>query len=460
MMLSKDQQHVHIPIEAKSWAVEGGWKRLDDLCNGIFDCPHTTPEITISGPYVVRSQDIRTGVFILPEAGHVSNETYRERIARAEPRFGDLLYSREGTYFGIAAEVPPGINVCLGQRMVLIRPEPQQLNSKFLRYWLNSPVMARHIEGFRDGSVAERLNMPVIRGLPVPVFSRDVQAAIAIVLSALDDKIALNQDMNLTLEAMARAMFKDWFVDFGPTRAKLESRHPYLAADIWSHFPDRFDAKGMPQGWSNSMLGAHIIITKGKSYRSEELQPSKTALVTLKSFERGGGYRRDGLKGYVGSYKAEQVVNEREIVVAQTDVTQAAEVIGRPARVIADRRYETLVASLDVAVVRPHEATYLGQEFLHGLMRTDSFTQHTFAHSTGTTVLHLSKQALPSFEFVLPPLELIKAFEEATSTLTDRVIRNVHENDNLISLRELLLPKLMSGEMGVKDAEKLVGRAA
>jgi type I restriction enzyme S subunit len=199
----------------------------------------------------------------LSEAGHVTRATYEERIARAEPRFGDLFYSREGTYFGIAAEMPAGVKVCLGQRMVLIRPDASKLNSRFLRYWLNSPVMARHIEGFRDGTVAERLNMPVIRGLPIPLFDCNTQSAIASILGALDDKIDLNRRMNETLEAMARAIFKDWFVDFGPTRAKMEGRAPYLAPDIWALFPDRLDEEGKPEGWENKALSEFFEIIGG-----------------------------------------------------------------------------------------------------------------------------------------------------------------------------------------------------
>ncbi len=139
------------------------WGRLEDLCKGIYDCPHSTPRIITTGPYVVRTQDILTGVFLIDSAAHVSEETYRERTMRAVPGRGDLLYSREGTYFGIAAEVPSGVRVCLGQRMVLIRPDEEVMDFRFLRYWLNSPVMAAYIHGFRDGSVAERLNLPTIR---------------------------------------------------------------------------------------------------------------------------------------------------------------------------------------------------------------------------------------------------------------------------------------------------------
>ena len=167
------------------------------------------------------------GVFRTDQAGHVSEETYRERTKRTEPTYGDLFYSREGTYFGIAAEAPRNYRVCLGQRMVLIRPNSQSVDFHYLRYWLNSPVMEAHIHGFRDGSVAERLNLPTIRILPVLLPSLPKQRAIAHILGTLDDKIELNRRMNETLEEMARTLFKSWFIDFDPVHAKAALRnHP------------------------------------------------------------------------------------------------------------------------------------------------------------------------------------------------------------------------------------------
>jgi type I restriction enzyme, S subunit len=172
---------LHVPGFAKKPS-EWTWARLDDVCEGVFDCPHSTPVLASAGPFVARSQDVRTGVFRAEQAATVGEQTYAERIARAEPRVGDLLFSREGTYFGIAAEVPPNTRLCLGQRMVLIRAQPNVLNHRYLRYWLNSATMAGHVDGFREGSVAERLNMPVIRSLPVLVPPPRTQRAIAQVL--------------------------------------------------------------------------------------------------------------------------------------------------------------------------------------------------------------------------------------------------------------------------------------
>lgn len=158
---------LHVPAAYGEPPEGWTWSRLEDISEGVFDCPHSTPKLIEVGPLVVRTQDIRTGTFRSEQAGRVSEETYAERVSRVTPRFGDLLYSREGTYFGIAAEVPPDTRVCLGQRMVLIRPDKRRLDHRFLRHWLNSPIVEAHLHGYRDGTVAERLNLPTIRSLPV-----------------------------------------------------------------------------------------------------------------------------------------------------------------------------------------------------------------------------------------------------------------------------------------------------
>lgn len=295
-------------------------------------------------------------------------------------------------------------------------------------------------------------------------FPQDIreQLAIARILGTLDDKIDLNRQMSETLEAMARALFKSWFVDFGPVRAKAERQDTGLPREIAELFPDRLvdsELGNIPDGWEVESLGDVAEAVKGRSYKSAELAESTTALVTLKSFARGGGYRPDGLKAFTGTFRPEQVVRPGELIVACTDVTQAAEVIGRPAIVQPDSRYSTLVASLDALIVRPTCGS-IGRAFLYFLMRTDPFVDHTFAHTTGTTVLHLAKNAVPSFSFVCPPSELVGAFESIARPALERVRLIGEEAGSLISLRDALLPKLISGELRVKDAENFVAKAS
>ena len=269
--------------------------------------------------------------------------------------------------------------------------------------------------------------------------------------------------MNATLEAIARALFKSWFVDFDPVRAKMERRdtgtaerhrRPICRTAWWT--PELGE---IPHGWEVSRLDSVVRVTKGRSYRRNELATSDTALVTLKSFARGGGYRAEGLKAFRGAYKDEQVVRPGDVIVACTDVTQAAEVIGRSAVVGATSLYRTLVASLDVLIVRP-TSTAPGRTFIYYLTGTRDFVMHSLARTSGTTVLHLSRDAVPSFRFALPPRGLIQRFEHVAGSMRARIQSNASAVKSLCDLRDGLLQKLVSGEVRIHHSElsKLMGR--
>ena len=185
---------------------------------------------------------------------------------------------------------------------------------EYLYYWLklNTEELERHASGstFREisgSSLKEiRLRLPPL----------DEQRAIARVLGALDDKIELNRRMSATLEAMARALFKSWFVDFEPVRAKAAGRSSGLPPALDALFPASFEASELgeiPSGWGVRSLDGVAETVRGRSYRSAELAESDTALVTLKSFARGGGYRPEGLKPYTGKYKPAQIVGPGEV---------------------------------------------------------------------------------------------------------------------------------------------------
>ncbi len=337
------------------------------------------------------------------------------------------------------------------------------VDPRFLYYYMTSKPFTAYLTQIAEShtSAYPAFNPDVIEQAELLLPKDSEQRAIAHILGSLDDKIELNRRMNQTLEATARAIFKSWFVDFDPVRAKAQGRDPGLPGDIAALFPDSFEDSELgeiPKGWEVSSLGDFVTSTRGRSYKSAELQDCDTALVTLKSFERGGGYRLDGLKSYVGPYKPEQVVKPGELVIAQTDVTQRAEVIGKPAIVRWDHRYSVLVASLDTAIVRPKDAD-ITTSFLYFLFMTDEFQSHTYAHSTGTTVLHLGKEALPSYQTIIPPREIIEIFDDVASSIFQKISLNEQESSTLAVLRDTLLPKLISGELQIPDAEKFVEEA-
>lgn len=367
--------------------------------------------------------------------------------------------------------------MCGNRAVINIKTNPEKADSRFIFYVLRNN-RSRIIE-LADGSVQKNLYTSALGKLEFKLPELEEQYNISSILSSMDEKIELNTQINQTLEQIAQTIFKSWFIDFDPVHAKanalasgqtaeqatqaamavisgkntqelhrLQTANPEQYQQLWEiaeAFPSGFDEEGVPRGWESKKVGEVAKIIKGKSYKSSELAPSKTALVTLKSFNRGGGYRLDGLKEYTGTYKPEQEVFAGDLIIAYTDVTQAADVIGKPAMVMSDSRYEHLVISLDVGVVRPKNEKY--KYFLYCLAMTDTFQAHTHSFCTGTTVLHLGKDAVPSFEFILPDNKFIELFDEFVSPIFVRINNIIEENKSLEKIRDELLPKLLSGEV-------------
>ena len=314
-----------------------------------------------------------------------------------------------------------------------------------------------NLNNWRSGSGQPLINQTTLNAIETQIPCPREQRAISGIVGALDDRITLLRETNATLEAIAQALFKSWFVDFDPVHAKQQGRASEgMDTQTAALFPDSFEESelGMvPKGWRVAKVGEVAEVVKGKSYSSKDLVDSHhTALVTLKSFERGGGFRMDGFKPYSGAYKPSQVVSAGDLIVAYTDVTQAAELIGKPAVVVGVDEYATLVASLDVGIVRPDER-HCGKQFLYGLFRTDAFQSHTLAHTSGTTVLHLAKDGIGSFAFALPPNELIRSFEVTAAAIASRKQTNSDAVRTLSTLRDTLLPRLISGQLRLPEAQ-------
>jgi type I restriction enzyme, S subunit len=427
-------RYAHLPA---GWA----WLRLDDACEGIFDCPHSTPKLVDAGPFVARSQDIITGVFRAEQAARVSEETYKERTSRVVPARGDLLYSREGTYFGIAAEVPEQTQVCLGQRMVLIRPKSGIVDFRFLCRWLNSPSMASHIHGYRDGTVAERLNLPTIRALPVVVPPLPEQRAIAHILGMLDDKIELNRRMNETLEAMARALFKSWFVDFDPVRAKSEGRGTGLPKAIADLFPSTFEGSELgkiPKGWAVGSIDDDFDLTMGQSPPGETYNDSGVGLP----FYQGCtdfGFRFPTRRIYCTTPSRQGKAGDSLVSVRAPvgEINMATEdcAIGRG---VAAVRHKTGSRSYTYQFMRSIEEVFAQFE------------------AEGTVFGSIGKKDFHGIICFIPPRDLVLTYEALVSPLDDRLEVNARESRTLASLRDTLLPKLISGELRIRAAERFV----
>lgn len=274
-------------------------------------------------------------------------------------------------------------------------------------------------ENYDVGSSNPTLNRNHIHKLCALLPTLPEQKHIASILRSLDDKIDLLHRQNATLEAMAETLFRQWFVE---------------------------EAK---EDWSIRKLDDFVFCYNGVSYKSDDLNPSQTAMVTLKSFERTGGFRIDGFKEFTGKYKEQHIVKEGDLVVAHTDITQEADVIGNPVLVEQNPKYEVLVISMDLVKVEPKTSDFT-LEFLYLMMKSRDFKEHCLGNSNGSTVLHLSKKAIPTYEFAVPPVVKISEFTAEVKPLIQKKFKNQSQIRTLTALRDTLLPKLMSGEVRVE----------
>lgn len=361
----------------------------------------------------------------------------------------EALFAGPGVILGRKGQGPLGVEWCDEPFWVIdtaysLVPRRPDIDLKF-SYYLIKHIGLNHL---KDGTSNPSLRRDTFGAQALPLPPLQEQKRIAGILSALDDKIEANRRMSCTLELIARAIFKSWFVDFDPVRKKMDGKSGHelgLPGSLVDQFPASLcqTSKGLtPEGWEHVRLGAVAEFAKGCSYKSADLRTSRTALVTLGSFARGGGYRVDGLKDYVGEYKPTQVVEPGDVVVAHTDVTQAAEVLGRAVRVGASSSHETLVASLDAVIVRP-DSRRLTKEFLFLALDNERFREHAYGYSNGTTVLHLSARALPEYTILLPPLGLVEAFSGVVEKLFARSASSADESPVLERARDSLLPRLL-----------------
>ena len=391
----------------------------------------------------------------------VSDEVYQTWF-RGHPKAGDILFVCKGSP-GRTNWVPDPVDFCIAQDMVSVRANPKIIYPKYLFAALRSPIVQAQIENMHVGTMIPHFKKGDFDKLNIPVPSTAEQHVIGDFYFSISERITLLRETNATLEAIAQAIFKSWFVDFDPVRAKMEGRTPEGMDEATAAlFPDSFEESELglvPKGWRVRSVSEVAEIIKGKSYSSKELTDSHhTALVTLKSFERGGGFRLDGFKPYTGKYKPNQVVESGDLIVAYTDVTQAAELIGKPAIVVGVENYSTLVASLDVGIIRP-ETEQVSRQFLYGLFRTEAFQIHTFSHTSGTTVLHLAKDGVGSFQFACPQADLVETFSVLAESLAERRQTNIDNMRTLAALRDTLLPRLISGKLRLPEADNIIAEA-
>ncbi len=307
----------------------------------------------------------------------------------------------------------------------------------------------------------QRVPTTALDHLTVALPPLEQQRAIAHILGTLDDKIELNRRMSETLEAMARALFKSWFVDFDPVRAKAEGRDPGLPQPLADLFPARLvdsELGEIPEGWRIETLADHYEAVKGVSYKGSGLGEG-LPLHNLNSVYEGGGYKYEGIKYYSGEYAERHIALPGDVIVANTEQGHDRLLIGYAA-IVPSLFGNRGIVSHHIYRLRPRSESPLTSTYLCWLLNSPEMHDVVSGYANGTTVNMLPIDGVQKPLILVPPTDLIATFDSFAVNIDRRREEMAFESRTLAALRDALLPKLISGELRVEEAERFIGRVA
>jgi len=282
-------------------------------------------------------------------------------------------------------------------------------------------------------------------------------------LEALESRIRCLGETSATLEAIAQALFKSWFVDFDPVHAKAEGRKPEATdAATAALFPSEFEASELgpiPKGWQVATLSEHADAERGLSYKGAGLTAADDGLPmhNLNSVLEGGGYKYAGIKYYNGTYKERHLVEAGDIIVANTEQGHHHRLIGFPA--IVPHRFTNGIFSHHLYRVRAKKGSPVARHWLYHCLMTPAVRDQIIGCSNGSTVNMLKPAGLQIPQMVVPPAKLCRAFDAIAEDLRTKIEGGVDRAETLAQLRDTLLPRLISGKLRLPEATEAAEEA-
>ena len=301
----------------------------------------------------------------------------------------------------------------------------------------------QHFHNVATGSTIKNLSLKSIQDFEVPVPNSTEWEKIAAVLSALDAKIELNNRINAQLETMAKTLYDYWFVqfDFPDSNEK-----PYKTSGGKMVWNDELKRE-IPDGWEVEELKKHITIERGISYKGTDIQDFGIPMVNLNSFYLDGRYKDEGIKYFSGSVNDSKVIKAGDLMIATTDVTRNAYIIGK-SFILPDLYEGQIVASCDIAKISISDK--LDKYYLDMLFNSDDYHRYIKGFASGTLVLHLDTKGIEWYKAVIPLKDLLNKFSDFKANIDAKKTVTLKENQTLAQLRDWLLPMLMNGQVSVE----------
>lgn len=349
--------------------------------------------------------------------------------------------SKAGDTLGFPAKVPKSSTQIFlhNQRLgKVVNLKPNILDTNYLYYLFQTSEYRHHVLSTASGTTVRHTSPTKILDFVINLPEINDQITIANILSSFDDKIEINNAIIANLEEQAQAIFKSWFVDF----------EPFLDEG----FVDS-EVGLIPKGFSVVRLKEVSTRRNGYSYKSKELNElSDTNMITLKNFNRNGGIDFSDTKPIDETERMKEFhfLNSGDILIACTDLTQNAEVLGRTISYFENEEFDKEVYSMDLVKIEPNNIE--DQMYIYYYLNSFVFKSFAEGVATGTTVLHLPKKSIDEFKMVYPSSKLVNEFSNLVKPMLLKQNKLTLENKKLEEVRDALLPKLMSGEIRLGEA--------
>jgi type I restriction enzyme S subunit len=425
---------------------------LEESMAAVIDYRGKTPQKVSAGVPLITAKVVKNGRIETPDE-FIAEEDYAEWMRRGLPQRGDVVVTTEAP-LGEVAQLDDE-RVALAQRLICLRGKPGLLDNRFLRFLMRSDRVQKQLQSRASGTTVLGIKQSELRKIVLILPPFDEQRAIGHILGTLDDKIELNRRMSETLEVMARALFKSWFVDFEPVLANVEVRDLDLAKPLADLSPTRLvdsELGEIPEGWEVKAIGVVAEIVGGSTPRTERAD-----------------YWDDGLHHWATpkdlSGLSVPVLLGTERKITDTGLAQISSGLLPVGTVLLSSRAPIgylAIAEVPVAVNQGFIAMKArpGVSNLFLLRWAEGAHDEILSRANGSTFLEISKANFRSIQLVVPPAAIMAAFDGVARPLYLKVVAQEREARTLAAIREALLPKLVSGELWVKDAERFVAGVA
>lgn len=332
--------------------------------------------------------------------------------------------------------------MCFPDSIVGFNANPEKSSELFVYYFFE--YIKKEIQKSASGSIQDNINIDYLSKMRIKVPEKDYQDKIVEVLSSIDKKILLNNQINQELEAMAKTLYDYWFVQFD---FPDQNGNPYKSSGGKMVYNQELKRE-IPEGWGVVKLKDKLSVSRGISYTTENIKDNiGTPMINLASIDINRNYKSTGLKYFNGDYLKEKIVSGGDLLIACTDLTRNADIVGSPIIVPFDE--QNYVFSMDLAKI-DSKVDYINKYYLYSTLRTEHYHNYIKNWASGTNVLHLNIDGINWYSISIPPVELQEEYSKIILKFSKKTNKNIQENQELTQMRDWLLPMLMNGQVKVE----------